>query len=218
MKKYLSKGFTLVELLIVIALLGVIATIVIAAINPIEQANRARDSQFKSDSSQLLSAVERYYVANQYYPWVTNGVASNDTAYGFKNAADGQLGICSYIVGTGVTDCNSDGILITALELKSGFRTRNFISNSAQNKAELRLFVGKAASTAGTSSPYACYIPMSKSNRDSACTAAGVYTVSTTTGARTKATCVAGADWSTHAAGDASGNPTVNTWLVCVPD
>ena len=34
-------GFTLVELLIVIALLGVIALIVIAAINPIEQRNRA---------------------------------------------------------------------------------------------------------------------------------------------------------------------------------
>ena len=75
-------GFTLVELLIVIGLLGAIALIVIAAINPIEQANRARDTRFKSDSAQLISAIDRYFAARQEFPWVTAGsVTDNDSNY-----------------------------------------------------------------------------------------------------------------------------------------
>ena len=45
----IKSGFTLVELLIVIGLLGAIALIVISAINPIEQSNRARDTKYKAD-------------------------------------------------------------------------------------------------------------------------------------------------------------------------
>jgi prepilin-type N-terminal cleavage/methylation domain-containing protein len=64
-RKYLKRigGFTLVELLIVIAILAIIALIVIAAINPIEQANRARDTGMKADGSQLVSAIDRYFTA-----------------------------------------------------------------------------------------------------------------------------------------------------------
>lgn len=57
--------------MIVIGLLGAIALIVIAAINPIEQANRARDTRFKSDAGQLISAIDRYFAANSEFPWMT---------------------------------------------------------------------------------------------------------------------------------------------------
>ena len=80
----MQKGFTLVELLIVIALLGAIALAVIAAINPIEQANRARDTRFKTDSANLVSAIERYFTTKSEFPWVTSGtVNGNDDAFGF---------------------------------------------------------------------------------------------------------------------------------------
>jgi hypothetical protein len=50
---------------------------VLAAINPIEQINRGRDTGSRSDSEQLLSAIDRFYAYKGYYPWLTN---PNDTA------------------------------------------------------------------------------------------------------------------------------------------
>ncbi len=65
-------AFTMIELLIVIAILGILAVAVLAAINPIEQINRGRDAGSRSDSEQLLSAIDRYYAYKGYYPWVNN--------------------------------------------------------------------------------------------------------------------------------------------------
>lgn len=66
----LKRGFTLIELLIVIAVLGILAVAVISAINPIEQINRSYDTGSQSDSEQLISAIDRYYAAQQgVYPW-----------------------------------------------------------------------------------------------------------------------------------------------------
>lgn len=65
-------AFTMIELLIVIAILGILAVAVLAAINPIEQINRGRDTGSRSDSEQLLSAIDRFYAYKGYYPWVTN--------------------------------------------------------------------------------------------------------------------------------------------------
>ncbi|MGB9911052.1 MAG: type II secretion system protein [Microgenomates group bacterium] len=64
------KGFTMIELLIVIAVLGILAVAVLAAINPIEQINRSRDTGSRSDAEQLIGAIDRFYTANGYYPWV----------------------------------------------------------------------------------------------------------------------------------------------------
>jgi len=69
MKKYLPKGFTMIELLIVIAVLGVLAVAVLSAINPIEQINRGRDTGSRSDAEQLLSAIDRYNAAQLIWPW-----------------------------------------------------------------------------------------------------------------------------------------------------
>ncbi|MFC1710217.1 type II secretion system protein [Patescibacteria group bacterium] len=68
----IKKGFTLIELLIVIAVLGILAIAVLAAINPIEQINRSRDTGSRSDAEQLLSAIDRYYASVGYYPWETD--------------------------------------------------------------------------------------------------------------------------------------------------
>ena len=64
-----SSGFTMIELLIVIAILGILAVAVLAALNPIEQINRGRDTGSKSDAEQLISAIDRYTAFVGYYPW-----------------------------------------------------------------------------------------------------------------------------------------------------
>ena len=58
------KGFTLVELLIVIAIIGVLAGVVLIAINPVEQLAKTRDAGRISTVTQLGHAVQAYYTSH----------------------------------------------------------------------------------------------------------------------------------------------------------
>ncbi len=60
------KGFTLIELIIVIALIGILATFVVANFLGVKQ--RARDTQRKSDLRQVQSAFELYRTDVGTYP------------------------------------------------------------------------------------------------------------------------------------------------------
>lgn len=195
-----SRGFTLVELLIVISLLGAIALIVIAAINPIEQANRARDTGFKADGGQLISAAERYFVAQSVFPWITVSPATytTESAFGFVTAANPEVGICG-------TNCAVDGILIINNELKTEFRSRDFIQKGAAGaRLDKQIMIGKTVGA--SSSVYACFVPLSKSVRQKAVAEDKVYTIGTS---------------GTRNATDACDSPTVdwvtNACYVCIP-
>ena len=63
-----SKGFTLVELLVVVAIIAILAVAAFIAINPITQLYKARDAQRKQDFSQIRSALDAYYNDNNCYP------------------------------------------------------------------------------------------------------------------------------------------------------
>lgn len=56
-----SKSFTLVEVLIIIAIMGVLAAGVLAAVNPLKGINKSKDSKIKSDISQIAGAMQAYY-------------------------------------------------------------------------------------------------------------------------------------------------------------
>lgn len=60
-----SKGFTLMEVLIVIGIIAVLATIVIAAINPARQFAQARNTQRVSNITAILNAVGQRMVDNR---------------------------------------------------------------------------------------------------------------------------------------------------------
>ena len=79
----IKSGFTMIELLIVIAVLGILAVAVLAAINPIEQINRGKDTGSRSDAEQLIGAVDRFYTANGYYPWQTGPTDTTHTSTGW---------------------------------------------------------------------------------------------------------------------------------------
>ncbi len=59
-----SSGLTLVELLIVIAVLGILAAVVLVAIKPLEQLARGRDAGRKSNISQLSNALQSFSTQN----------------------------------------------------------------------------------------------------------------------------------------------------------
>lgn len=61
-----SKGFTIVELLIVIVIIGILATLVIVTFTGIQQ--KARDSQRQTDIGALNSHVTAYYAETGTYP------------------------------------------------------------------------------------------------------------------------------------------------------
>jgi prepilin-type N-terminal cleavage/methylation domain-containing protein len=64
-----QKGFTLVELLVVVTLIAILAVAVLATINPIEQRRKAIDTSVKNAMAELLSAEERFYATYGCYTW-----------------------------------------------------------------------------------------------------------------------------------------------------
>ncbi len=75
----LQSGFTLVELLIVIAMLGILSSVLIIAINPVAQIQRGRDTQRKSNFASIQSALELYRHDFGYYPISTGLYPSSMT-------------------------------------------------------------------------------------------------------------------------------------------
>jgi len=71
----MKRGFTLLELLIVIGILAILSTTMILVINPAEMLRKARDSQRISDLSTVKTAIA-YYVTNALNPSIGNNTYS----------------------------------------------------------------------------------------------------------------------------------------------
>ncbi len=84
MRKSLS-GFTIVELLIVIVVIAILATISIVAFNGVQE--KARDSQRRHDIGQLAKALELYYADNNRYP-TSSGAGSTTINASWSTTAD----------------------------------------------------------------------------------------------------------------------------------
>jgi prepilin-type N-terminal cleavage/methylation domain-containing protein len=79
MKKIMQKGFTLVELLIVIALLGALAIGLIGALDPFEQLKKGTDTGTRNSVSEVHSAIIRYYALKGVMPWCPTGCTIGTT-------------------------------------------------------------------------------------------------------------------------------------------
>lgn len=116
MKRFqLRAGFTLVELLIAIAILAILSAGVLVAINPAKRQNQAEDAQIKSDIGQIATAAQSYFSSGIVgsYPTnltvlVTNSdlknlpTPPNSVAYEYAVTGDGG-GACDGSLGSPCT-------------------------------------------------------------------------------------------------------------------
>jgi general secretion pathway protein G len=72
MKKNITKGFTLVELMAVLVILGILATIVIINVNPVFQ--RANFEKIRADMANTDKALELYRFNELTYPTTSQGL------------------------------------------------------------------------------------------------------------------------------------------------
>lgn len=162
-----TAGFTMIELLIVISILGILAVAVLAAINPIEQINRGRDTGSRSDAEQALSAIDRFYAFNGYYPWQT-GAGDTAATVGLRalpwvsfsgNAIVDNNG-CKISGKLSTPPTGAGALCVGADELKTTFITR--VMATTYNP----LFIYNGGLQGD--STYVCFMPQSKAFHDEA--------------------------------------------------
>lgn len=85
-----KKGFTLLELLIVIAILAILASVTFVALNPSELLKKSRDSQRLTDLASVKTAIN-YYIANTSTPILGDsssaGCIDETTDYTYSHVA-----------------------------------------------------------------------------------------------------------------------------------
>jgi len=67
-KNKFTKGFTLLEMLIVISIIGILMSVLLYFLNPLYFMRKARDANRKENLSSISLALQTYYSDNNVYP------------------------------------------------------------------------------------------------------------------------------------------------------
>jgi type IV pilus assembly protein PilA len=101
----LKKGFTLIEVLVVIGILTILFAIALVAINPARQFSQANDTQRRSDVNAILNAIHQYAADNKgVLPAGITTTAKTVTS----TAGAGNVDLCAALVPTYIADMPLD--------------------------------------------------------------------------------------------------------------
>jgi len=96
-----KKGFTLIEILVVIGIIAILAAIVLVAINPARQFSQARNTQRTSNVNAILNAIGQYAADHQ--GTLPTGIPQSPTA-----AVDIPTSLCTALVPTYIPSLPTD--------------------------------------------------------------------------------------------------------------
>lgn len=95
-----SRGFTLVELLVVIGIVGILLAITLVAINPARQFAQANDASRNAAVNSILNAVTQFKIENR--GTLPSGSDIGSTApVIFSSASTAMQSLCQGLTGTG---------------------------------------------------------------------------------------------------------------------
>ena len=151
MKKLLSKfspskGFTPIELLIVIAILGVLAAVLIALLDPGDKIKAANDTKVLQDIREVYGANQRYVSLNSANGTIATLVSSGE----LKLFPSAPTGFAAYVM------VNSSTVGVTDVVVGGEVQ-----SKSARSKSTTSNTIGGVACV-GTAATGTCYFVMTQ--------------------------------------------------------
>lgn len=135
----------MIEMLIVIAVLGILAAALLATIDPFEQMKKARDTTLRNSVIDYLDAITRYYAVKGKMPW-------HEPPAGYADCVTPDGSLDTY------EDCTK--LLMDTGELKTGF------SEALGDKTTQINLVGAGILAEDPAYVVLCFKPDSKSIRN----------------------------------------------------
>ena len=103
----MRKGFTIIELLVVMAVLAVLAAGVVVAINPGRRIAQANDTKIRNDVGQVATALQAYFTTNQLYPAALSDLVTSQDLKQVPTPPAGGSYEYSRTAGCTITSCEA---------------------------------------------------------------------------------------------------------------
>lgn len=169
------KGFTLVELIVVISIVAVLMVALVAVIDPLEQLRRGTDSARKAAAVQLKDALDRLYTVKESFPWdgafggpppggtsCNDGEAPNDTPV-FDPLANGGVFATTCLTAGATEDLVEEGELSPSFIERTTLRERSESPPSALFITQIDRETGLPAANPDKPQIVVCFDPLSRS-------------------------------------------------------